>query len=120
MTHFPRVAVIGSRGFAYPYVVERFVYLLPKSWTIVSGGARGVDTWAYETAKHHTRHVEVYNADWKKFGKYAGFIRNNEIVKNSDVVVAFWDGSSKGTRHSVQLARNLNKPVFIIRTTNND
>jgi hypothetical protein len=115
MEEFPRIAVVGSRDFFSQDMVERFVYLLPRKWTIVSGGARGVDKWAEQTAKHHRRHTDIYEPDWKKYGKVAGFIRNNEIVRNCDIVVAFWDGRSKGTKHSIQLARYLNKPCIIVK-----
>lgn len=117
-SRFPRIAVVGSRDYFSKYLVERFVYLLPREWTVVSGGSRGVDSWAEQTAQHHFRYVDVYYANWKKFGKSAGFIRNNEIVNNCDAVVAFWDGKSKGTRHTIQLAKNLNKPCIIIRKKN--
>jgi hypothetical protein len=114
-TRFPRIAIVGSRDFPSQWVVERFVYELPRSWTVVSGGARGVDKWAEVCALHHRRDVVVYEADWAKHGKAAGFIRNNTIVRDCDVVVAFWDGSSKGTRHSIQLAKYLKIPCIIVR-----
>lgn len=112
---FPRIAVVGSRDFKSQYAVERLVYLMPQTWTVVTGGARGVDKWAEQTARHYLRDVVVYEPDWKKYGKSAGFIRNNEIVRDCDVVVAFWDGKSKGTKHSIQLARYLKKPCIILR-----
>lgn len=117
---FIRVAIVGSRDFCSKNLVERFVYLLPKEWTIISGGARGVDSWAEETANHHSRHTVIHRPNWKKFGKAAGFIRNNTIIRDSDVVVAFWDGKSKGTRHSIQLAKNLNKICFVVKIKNHD
>lgn len=112
---FPKVAIVGSRGFSNRYLVDRLVYLLPKEWTIVTGGARGVDTWAEETAKHHLRHVRIHKADWKKFGRAAGFVRNNQIVRDCDIVIAYWDGVSKGTRHTIQLTKSLKKPCIIVR-----
>lgn len=113
----PKIAVIGSRDFPNQYLVERVVYLFPRNWIVVSGGARGVDTWAAETAKHHRRKTEVKHAEWGKYGKSAGFIRNNEIVRSADLVIAFWSGNSKGTKHTIQLAKYLNKPCFIVRLT---
>jgi len=114
-TRFPRIAIVGSRDFPSQWAVESFVYQLPRSWTIVSGGARGVDKWAAQTALHHRRDLVVYEADWPKHGKAAGFIRNNEIVRNADIVVAFWDGKSKGTKHSIQLCKYLKVPCVIVR-----
>ena len=115
MTRFPKVAVVGSREYPKQAVVERFVYLMPKHWTLVSGGARGVDKWAETTAKHWNRPTKIYNAQWNKYGPKAGFIRNNDIVRGCDIVVAFWDGKSKGTRHTIQLADYLGKPYIIVR-----
>lgn len=115
MTRFPRIAVVGSRDFPHQHLVERFVYLLPKRWTVVSGGARGVDKWAEETAKQWRRPTKIYRPEWNKYGKKAGYIRNNQIVRNSDVVVAFWDGQSRGTKHSMQLAEYFGKPCIIVR-----
>lgn len=116
MSKFPAVAIVGSREFPHKEMIESFVYSLPKHWTIVSGGARGVDSWAIETAEYHHRHTMVFIAEWHKYGRSAGFIRNNKIVRNCDVVVAFWDGSSKGTRHTIQLSKNLGRPCIVVRT----
>ena len=48
-----------------------------------------------------------------KYGKRAGLIRNEKIVENSSVIVAFWDGESKGTFHTIQLAKKFNKDIYI-------
>lgn len=113
-----RVAVVGSRDFPSQYIVERFVYELPPDVVIVSGGARGVDTWAEQTAKHHGRTVDIYIPNWSAHGKSAGFIRNNTIVRNCDIVVAFWYNNSKGTKHTIQLAKYLKKPCVIVEAVN--
>lgn len=118
MSRYIRLAIVGSRNFCSQYLVERFVYELPDKVVIVTGGARGVDTWAEETAKHHNRDVQVHRANWKKHGKMAGFLRNNAIIRDCDLVAAFWDGSSKGTRHSIQLAKYLGKDCIIVRAKN--
>lgn len=115
---FPRVGVVGSRDFSSQFIVERFVYLLPSSWTIITGGAKGVDLWAEHTASHHMRGCVVYHADWRKFGRSAGYIRNNQIVKDADIVVAFWNGKSKGTRHTIQLSKNLGKSCIVVKVKN--
>jgi len=111
----PRVAIVGSRDFPSQYIVERFIYKLPEHWVIISGGARGVDTFVEKTALHHHRDMIVYKPDWAKFGKNAGFMRNNTIVRDADMVVAFHHNNSKGTKHSIQLAKYLNKPCVIVR-----
>jgi hypothetical protein len=63
-------------------------------------------------ARQHSANYLEFQPDWEKLGKSAGFARNADIVKNSDYVVAFWDGQSKGTRHSLELAQKAGKPYF--------
>lgn len=59
--------------------------------------------------------MEVYIPDWELYGKSAGPIRNRKMVSKSDVVFAFWDGKSKGTKNSIDTAIKLNKPVLVIK-----
>ena len=108
---------MGSRDFPHPGIVDRVVYLLPRDVVIVSGGARGVDSWAEATAKHWRRDTLIFKPDWAKHGRVAGFIRNNEIVRNCDMVIAFLHKSSKGTKHTISLAKYFDKPCYIVRTT---
>ena len=58
--------------------------------------------------------TKIFYPDWDKHGKKAGFIRNELIIKNCDAVLAFWNGTSKGTFHSISLAQSKNIPVKII------
>jgi len=102
-----KVAIVGSRNFRSKGNVADFVGSLPGDAVIVSGGARGVDSWAVESAG--SRLVEVYPAEWEKWGRSAGFRRNQTIVDASDEVYAFWDGLSKGTLDSIQRAAKAGK-----------
>lgn len=104
-----KVAIVGSRDFMFPEMVISYIRTLPKDTIIVSGGARGVDTWAEKTAKELGMQTEIYPAQWDKFGLSAGIIRNNDIVKAADKVVAFWNGRSKGTLHTIKLAKLYDK-----------
>jgi hypothetical protein len=94
--------------------VREYVLALPTDTIIISGGARGVDTVATMTACFRNLKFEIFYPDWKRYGKSAGFIRNEQIVKAADKVVAFWDGKSKGTAHSIKLAKQYGKPIEII------
>jgi hypothetical protein len=67
---------------------------------IVSGGAKGPDSWGAEWALENNIELKEHLPDWNKYGKSAGFRRNALIVEDSDVILAFWDGSSHGTKHS--------------------
>jgi hypothetical protein len=58
--------------------------------------------------------VEVYYPLYQKYGKRASLIRNNEIVKNCDAVLAIWDGESKGTAYTINKAKRENKKVMVV------
>jgi hypothetical protein len=113
------IAVIGSRTFNdYPMLESAITNILKEKGvkladvTIVSGGARGADSLGRDFAqKHGTKYLE-FLPDWEKFGKRAGIVRNADIVKNSDFVLALWDGQSRGTRHSLELARQNGTPSY--------
>jgi hypothetical protein len=108
-----RLAVVGSRDFPHmDWVREEVAQLLPDT-ILISGGARGVDTVAEETALEVGVQVRIYPADWNKYGRGAGYIRNKQIVDDADEVWAFWDGKSKGTKHTMDLALKADKPLTV-------
>lgn len=82
---------------------------------IVSGGAVGADTLAEEWARQHNVHTLIFKPDWNKYGRRAGFLRNHDIIKESDAVVAFWDEISRGTKSSIDIANSLDKPLHIVK-----
>jgi hypothetical protein len=108
-----RLAVVGSRDFPDLDWVSYEVSQLLADTILISGGARGVDSVAEDAARAVGLTVRVYKPDWKKYGKGAGFIRNKQIVDDCDELWAFWDGRSKGTKHSIDLALKADKPVTI-------
>ena len=108
-----RIAIVGSRNYPALDDVRRYVNSLPADTVIVSGGARGVDITAEEAARKRGLATFIYPADWTKYGKQAGFRRNRQIVEDCDQVVAFWDGKSHGTAHSLRLAVAMGKPFVV-------
>ena len=80
---------------------------------VISGGARGVDRIAGEYAASKGIEFTEYLADWDKYGKRAGFIRNYVMVGAADAVIAVWDGRSAGTKQAIDSARSCGKPVFV-------
>ena len=80
---------------------------------IVSGGAKGADSLGEQYAAENNIPTEIYLPDWDKHGRAAGFIRNTDIIKACDVVMAFWDGESRGTRDSMSKATQLMKEVYV-------
>lgn len=104
------VAIVGGRDYPALEDVQEFVVkYIPDGTTVVSGGAPGVDTVAVLAALECGLDTVVLRPDWKRFGNSAGFRRNKDIVKQSDFVIAFWDGTSKGTLHTINLARKAGK-----------
>lgn len=110
-----RVAVVGSRDFANLDLVRMVVDRLGEGdgVIIISGDARGVDRTAQEEAASIGLVVEVYPAEWAIHGKSAGYVRNVDMVKRADKVIAFWDGQSKGTRFSIEQALKQQKRLEV-------
>ena len=111
-----KVAVVGSREFCN-YSLLCSVLSGYAIDVIISGGARGADSLAAKYATENEIQLVEYLADWKKHGKSAGFIRNTLIVENADIVIAFWDMKSNGTRDSINKARSMGKEVVVIDYT---
>ena len=111
-----KLAIIGSRTFNdYALLQQSLETYRPKITLVVSGAARGADSLGEQWAKQNGIGTKVFPADWDKYGKRAGFIRNEDIIKNSDCVIAFWDGESRGTAHSISLCEKYNKPYKIVK-----
>jgi len=108
-----KVAVIGSRTFENYTKLEGVLDQYDIS-EIISGGARGADSLGELYALNKSIPVKIFKADWSKYGKAAGFIRNKDIIDNCDMVIAFWDGKSKGTQHSINLANKQDKTVIVV------
>lgn len=119
-----KVAIVGTRAenMNHPTDYDKriraavFAYVsrLPKDTVLVSGGASGVDTWAVNAAKHYGLPKPIVHLpNWKEYGKSAGMIRNEWIVNDADYVVAFWNGTSKGTKNTIDRAQRMGKRVII-------
>lgn len=72
---------------------------------VISGTARGADRLGEEWAQEHNVPCERFPADWNTHGKSAGYKRNEQMANNADALIALWDGSSKGTKHMIDIAR---------------
>ena len=112
-----KLAIVGSRTFTdYNKLCKCIDFLNTHNNidTIISGGARGADTLAKQYAESHNITLLEYKADWDTYGKSAGFIRNKDIIKNSDFVVAFWDGQSRGTKNDIDLCHEYHKSYIVV------
>lgn len=113
-----KLAIVGTRNPSVSYQ-EWEKLLLGKInpdeiQMIISGGAKGVDTYAkLFAARHHKPHVE-FTPQYSIYGRYATLKRNTQIVKESSTVIAFPSAESKGTYHSIKEAQRLGRQVTII------
>lgn len=112
-----KLAIVGSRDFNdYYFFHKKLIEKIDISTIdlIVSGGAIGVDSMGSFFADKNNIPTMIIKPDWTKFGKAAGFIRNEEIVNNADIVIAFIKNKSRGTMNSINHAKRKNKILFII------
>ena len=116
-----KIIIAGGRDFMdYNLLKEKTNKILQEKKVthkivIISGCARGADTLGLRYASENAFDVEEYSADWNKYGKKAGYVRNVEMAENADALIAFWDGKSKGTKHMIDIATERNLPIRVIR-----
>lgn len=111
-----KIAVVGGRDMTDQFIVDHvlYEYVQPLYDVIVSGGAKGADTLGETFADKHCQNESIiFKPEWEKYGRSAGFKRNKLIINECDICIAFWDGESRGTKSSIDLAKKMNKPVYI-------
>lgn len=110
-----KTIIAGGRDFSnYQFLSESCKLFIPKITKVISGTAKGADQLGEKFAKENSIEILYFKPDWNKFGKSAGFIRNEEMAKNADMLIAFWDGKSKGTQHMIKCATKLGLEVHIL------
>lgn len=114
-----KVIIAGSRGITdYKIVARAVVESGYKITEVVSGGARGVDRLGERFASNHDLPVEKFPANWDRYGKSAGYRRNQDMACYADALVAVWDGKSRGTRNMIALANKHGLKVFVLLDDN--
>ena len=112
-----RIIIAGGRDFKdyrrLKLVVEHNVQNLD-CIEIICGEAKGADTLGKQLAVSKGWTVHSYPANWERYGKAAGYRRNEEMAKHAEALIAFWDGKSKGTKHMIDSMLLLRKPVVIV------
>lgn len=117
-----RIVIAGSRGFEdYPLLKEKLDQILetePEPVELVSGHAEGADRLAERYAAERGLAIHVVKPDWKRFGRAAGPIRNRQMLEYAlqarPLVLAFWDGKSKGTKNTIETAKKLGIPAEVV------
>lgn len=115
------IAVIGSRTFDNYRKLELTLDTIIKergysNITIVSGGARGADSLAEKYAKNRGYALIVKKADWDRYGKRAGYLRNEEMAEIADICVGFVVNDSKGSTMMLKLCANRGIEAIAIRS----
>ena len=116
-----KVIIAGTRDFNdYAFLKKNLDYFLQginpnnEEIEIVSGNARGADKLGERYAKEHNLPVKLFPANWDKYGKRAGYLRNQEMANYADVLIAFWDEKSKGTKHMIDIAKKQDLTVIVV------
>jgi hypothetical protein len=114
-----RVLVCGDRNWTNTVPIIQRLSKLPPDTVIIEGEERGADTLAAGVAVHLGFQVEGYPAQWNKYGRAAGPIRNTQMLEEGkpDLVIAFHNNlsNSKGTKNMVEQVQKKGLPVEIIR-----
>lgn len=121
-----KVIIAGSRSIVDPELVCKAMVMFCQSMNtriseLVCGGAGGVDLVAKEimeqknsiVADNAYTPIKMFPADRNKHGKSAGYKRNQQMAEYADILLAIWDGESRGTKHMIDIMQKANKPVCI-------
>lgn len=113
-----RVIIAGGRYFSdYELLKEKCDEFLQgkidEEIVIISGHASGADSLGERYAQERGYKIETYPADWKKYGRAAGPVRNEQMANIANALIAFWDGKSKGTKSMISLAKKKGLQVFV-------
>lgn len=110
-----KVVVAGSRSITDYVLVEQAISSSGLVVTeIVSGGARGVDNLGEQYANSNDVNLKIFKADWSRYGKAAGPIRNGQMADYADAAVIVWDGKSSGTKNMIEQMKKRGKPVHVV------
>lgn len=109
-----KVVICGSRDCEKLALIEKAVKESGFEITcVISGDARGADKLADLWAKNNKIDRVIMPANWEGRGKSAGIFRNLRMIEYADGVIAIWDGKSRGTKNSIETAKNLGKKLHI-------
>jgi hypothetical protein len=110
-----KTIIAGSRGFNNYAILENAMsQCLWPITEVVSGCARGADTLGERWAHAKRIPVKLFPADWDRDGNRAGYIRNAQMARYAEALIAFWDGKSRGTRDMIETAKAKGWRVMVV------
>jgi len=113
-----KVIIAGGRDFSDEELLAASCDRLLKDLEeveIVSGGANGADRLGEFYAIDRDFLIKRFPADWEKHGKRAGYLRNQKMAEYADILIAFWDGQSRGTKHMIDIATKRGLIIHVIK-----
>lgn len=114
-----RVIIAGGRDFddyqLLKATMDKLLCNITDEITVVCGQAKGADTLGEQYAMEKGYAIDYYPAQWKLYGKRAGYLRNKQMAQNADALAAFWNGESRGTKHMIELAKRYGLKVRVKR-----
>ena len=113
-----KTIIAGSRTIDFETTIEYLCELrfITDITEVVSGTARGVDTYGEWFANRYEIPIKRFPANWDEYGKSAGMIRNKEMAEYAEQAIILWDGESKGTKNMIDLVKKKKIPIFLLET----
>ena len=119
-----RLIIAGGRDFDSLQMMvaklDALINVTMERIVIISGTARGADSMGEQFAKLKGFHCEQYPAQWDKYGRSAGYKRNEQMADQATHCVVFWDGKSRGSKHMIDIAKKKGLELRVIRYTNHE
>lgn len=119
-----KILIAGSRDIqvstwrtqtAYEELIRTLGIPFPEEVEVITGGARGADASGARWAEHYRHKSTVMQAEWDKYGKRAGYLRNIAMADyGPKAAIIFWDGESKGTKMMVDILEARNIPFLTL------
>ena len=115
-----KVIIAGGRDFQnwgyFCNTMSKWGYIITE---VVCGDAAGADTIGARWANNNNIPIKHFPAEWDRYGKSAGYIRNAEMGEYADALIAFWNGHSTGTKHMIKTMKINKKPYLVFDYTGN-
>jgi hypothetical protein len=114
-----KTIIAGSRSVTWDQFVKA-MDLCPwtdQITTVISGGAKGADKYGALWAHQRGLDIQIFQAEWQKYGKAAGPMRNSKMADNAEALIAVWDGKSRGTKNMIGIAQKRGLKVFYLDTS---